>query len=491
MLDKLIAFLFAIGVIAIPFDAIPGVKALGELSNEASFYSFALAMGLYGFKVAGASLVGGVRAPLGAALVWRTGAVAVAVIFVSALWNAADISVARFHDRAGSLKLATSATVVIYGLVLASLTCATVPGRWYRCLVLPICISAALCIGFGALEALDRAGISVPVYSALNAALHAGSDHDVQPWNSVLNLKLVEGWDRRLRTVSFEPPAFGNFAGMAWPWLLCAVLMTRKSRRALHIILLVAFTILIVGSQARTGWLLLAADLVSFGLLWFLFLPREGRVNKPAALITGSVLLLTITSIVLVYAASFDEIVSGVVGGTSVSDLSRLAYQVTALKLFSVNPIVGVGLGQFAFKAASSMPSWGFLSPEIQSSLVYPEAPWPNIYSLYARLAAELGIMGLLGWVAIWSAFTISVCRAALRYAGFGRTVPAIVYPIIMGCVAVLVASVTTDTFRTPMIWITLGAGACFTARSKQLSRERLIDGRPRVGLSRRPALSA
>jgi hypothetical protein len=474
MLDKLIALLFAIGVIAIPFDAIPGLPALGELSNEASFYSFALAMSLYGLKAAGASLVGGGHAPLGATYVRRIGAVVIAVIFVSTIWNAADIGVARFHDRPGFLKLVTTAGVVIYGLVLAMLTCATAPGRWYRCLVLPICISAVLCLSFGALEALARAGVSVPMYSALNSAVHAGSDHEVQLWDNAENVKLIEGWDPRLRTVSFEPPAFGNFAGLAWPWLVCAVLMTRKSRRGLHIILLSAFTILIVGSQARTGWVLLGANLVSFGLLRFLFLPQEGRVNKPAALITASILLLAGASVIFIYAVNFDGILARVINGTSVSDLSRLAYQVTALKIFAANPIVGVGLGQFAYNAATSMPSWGFLSPEIKPGLFYPEGPWPNTYSVYARLAAELGVIGLLGWATLWSALIISVCQAARTYAGFQRPVPVIAYAIIMSCIAILVSGITTDTFRTPIIWITLGAGACFIARSKQLSRERV-----------------
>src|SRR5208283_4032123 len=132
------------------------------------------------------------------------------------------------------------------------------------------------------------------------------------------------------------------------------------------------------------------------------------------------------------------------------------AYQVTALKIFAANPIVGVGLGQFAFNAVASMPSWGFLSPEVGVSFTYPEAPWPNTYSLYARLAAELGLIGLLGWVAIWSALIIAVCHAALTYVGFRRPVPVIAYAIIMSCIGILVTGVTTDTFRTPMIGITL-----------------------------------
>jgi O-Antigen ligase len=466
MLDRLIALFFALGVIAIPFDAIAGVSALGELSNEGSFYFFAVGIGLYGCKAGGARFASLAHATTGGRILWRIGALILIAMLVSALWNAPDIGAGRFQDRSGSVKLATSAAVLVYGLALASTTCATLPTRWYTCLVLPVCISAILCIGFGSLEALARAGINVPLYSTLNTSLHAGSDGFLRQW---FDTKLIEGWDMRLRTVSFEPPAFGNFAGLAWPWLLYAVAITKRLRRVLHVMLLVAFSILIMGAEARTGWLLLGANLLSFGLLKVLFLPLNGHVNKPVAWIAGAVVLLTVAAVIVFYAANLDSVVRVVVGGDSVSDLSRLAYQITAVSIFASSPIFGAGLGQFAFKAALYMPAWGFLSPEIGLSLSGGEAPWPNTYSLYARLAAELGLIGLLGWLAIWVTLILSVHRAALIYAGFGRAVPAIAYPIIMSCVAILVTGVTTDTFRIPMIWITLGAGVCFSARAKQL----------------------
>src|SRR4051812_14525479 len=261
MLSKLIVVLFAVGVIAVPFDAIPGVGAIGELSNEASFYFFAAAMGLQALNATGGGLVREGRVPLGSFLLCRAGAVILGVVLLSAMWNAAEVAVAAFHGRGGAIKMVTSAGVLVYGIVLAWLTCAVAPERWYACLILPICLSAALCIGYGMLEGAHRAGVTLPIYTALDAAVHAGSDREVQPWNNAVNLKLVEAWDKRLRTVSFEPPAFGNFAGLAWPWLLCAVLMTRRSRRLVHVAILAAFTILIVASQARTGWLLLAANL--------------------------------------------------------------------------------------------------------------------------------------------------------------------------------------------------------------------------------------
>jgi O-antigen ligase len=249
--------------------------------------------------------------------------------------------------------------------------------------------------------------------------------------------------------------------------------MTRRSRRLIHVVLLAAFTVLIVASQARTGWLLLVTNLACFGALRILFLPLNGLVNTMAARFAAVLLLAGIIGGVVAYGISLDQLISDVVAGDSVSDLSRLAYQVTALKIFASQPMLGSGLGQFAFRASLHMPSWGFLSPEIGASLVHPEAPWPNTYSLYARIAAELGLVGLAGWLAVWCTLILSVRRAALTFASFGGQVPAIAYPIIMSSVGILVTGITTDTFRIPMMWLVLGASACFTARAAQLARGR------------------
>ncbi|MGG5823778.1 O-antigen ligase family protein [Falsiroseomonas sp. HW251] len=466
MVDRLVALLFALGVFAVPFDAIPGVGAIGELSNEASFYCFAAAMVVQVLRTVGSALVGAVRPPLGSAQVLCLGAVMLGAVLLSGLFNAAEIATASFHGRSGATKILTSAGVIVYGIALAWLACRVVPGRWYACLILPVCLSAVVCIGYGVLEGAHRAGTTLPVFTAIDAAVHAGSDREVNPWDNAVNLKLVEGWDPRLRTLSFEPPAFGNFAGLAWPWLLCAVMMTRGTRRLVHLGLLAAFTVLIVASQARTGWLLLAANLACFGALRLLFLPSDGRVDAAAARGAALLLLAGIAGGVAAYVSSLDRLVAEVIAGDSVSDLSRLAYQLTALNIFAAQPILGAGLGQFAFLAALHMPAWGFLSPEIGASLVHPEAPWPNTYSLYARIAAELGLVGLAGWLLVWGTLILAVRRAGLRLAGRGGAVPPIAYSIIMNAAGILVTGITTDTYRTPMMWLALGAGACFVARA-------------------------
>ena len=232
MAERIIRILFALGVIAIPFDAIAGVGAFGELSGEASFYLFAPAIMLHLATVVGRQL----KAPHVARpgfLGWAAIGI-VGVLLSNAVFNLPLVLQATFHERSGLNKLITASFVLVYGLMLARLASVTLPGRWYALLVKPVCISACVCIVFSTMEGLNRAGIPLPFYAALNGFVHAGSDNLIQSWNGAVNVKLLEGWDQRLRSVSFEPPAFGNFTGYAWPWLLCGVLATAGRRRALR-----------------------------------------------------------------------------------------------------------------------------------------------------------------------------------------------------------------------------------------------------------------
>jgi O-antigen ligase len=155
------------------------------------------------------------------------------------------------------------------------------------------------------------------------------------------------------------------------------------------------------------------------------------------------------------------------VNGQSISDITRFAYQVTAYKIFAVNPIFGTGLGQFAFTADQFIPPWGYLSSEIRASMTFPEAPWPNTYSVYARIGAEIGIIGLIAWVGIWLATLTSVFSAGLAKERQGVRVPWEYYAILMANTALFASWVTSDTFRTALIWVTLGAAADVIGRKR------------------------
>jgi O-antigen ligase len=175
-----------------------------------------------------------------------------------------------------------------------------------------------------------------------------------------------------------------------------------------------------------------------------------------------------------------------VVAGDSVSDLSRLAYQTSAFSMFASSPLFGIGMGQFAFRAIEFMPSWAYFSPEVAASMIQPNAPWPNTYSLYARISAETGLLGLIAWLFLWTWLVVSLLRAGGAYARRFGAMPIPIYPLVMNCVAVLVSAITTDTFRTPMIWIALGGSVAVLSaiRDKMADEARTPVPAAKPGLS-------
>lgn len=460
---RLVRALFILGVVAIPFDALAGFGALGELSGEASFYFFFPAL-----LLAIADRVGNLFVPAcpdrTSSFVGQVALGLAGVILITTVANLADVLASSFHGRSGLNKLITSAIVLFYGLGLAWLASLVLPGRWKSHLIMPISVSAMLCLAFSTLEFLTRSGVPVPGYEALNGLVHSGSDQLFNSWDGGVNRKLLEGWDQRLRSVSFEPPAFGNFSGFAWPWLLAGVLGASGKSRAWPAILLATFTLLILFAQARTGHLLLASNLLAFVALRFIYAPPSGRYRP--------VLVGTLTSFgavglligLAVLGASSGDFTRSVVAGESISDLSRLAYQTSALTMFAANPVFGVGLGQFAFNALKFMPEWAYFSSEVALSLTHSQAPWPNTYSLYARISAETGLLGLVGWLALWMRGIALLLRDSNAYARRFGALPFTTYPLLLNCVGVLVAGITTDTFRTPMIWIAIGGIAALLA---------------------------
>lgn len=450
-LNAAINALFAIGVALIPIDGVKGVSALGELGSEMSFAPLLAAalLSLY------AATLPGPHPPR--RMVW-VAAGALGLIALSALANLPSIISAEFHDRGGPAKLATSGMVVGFGLALALAVETRPRAEFARSLVIAVAVSAAACIVYSMAEFAAHHGVRVPGFDPLDRFFHAGRDAAVNPWNGLVNRKIVYGWDNRLRSLGFEPPDFGNFTGFAWPWLVFALMIGRSGSRGLFLAIACLFTVLILAAQARTGWVMLAGNLGALLLLRGLFFN-----STPSLCLAFARLLFPVACAGLLIALGihqwtrFYSIVNHVVDSDSVSDLSRLASQTAAYRMALAHPLFGFGFGQYAFHLANFMPAWGFFSDEIKDALTYPAAPWPASYSIYARLAAETGVIGLGAWIALWTALMWKMVRDQRQRLANGRGVQAITYPLVMNCAGVLVSGVATDTFRTPMIWIALG----------------------------------
>ena len=335
-----------------------------------------------------------------------------------------------------------------------------------------VCWSAVVALLYLLIEIPGRAGLLGGFYDAIDSVVHSRQADIINPWNGRINEKVLYGWDDRLRSVSFEPPAFGNYTGFAWPWVWYAAVKARPERKLRAWTLLTLFTVAIVAAASRTALMMLVVNVAGIVLLASVYSNprRDSEALAAARLLLPVAAVLGAIAAAVSLVAGYDAIVGQLLAGESVSNISRVAFQLAGFQIFAAHPVVGVGLGQFGFHVASALPDWAYRSPEVMPMIIFPAAPWPTAYSLYVRLAAELGLVGLIGWIALWVGLALALAgRARVARAASGQTVT-LHYPVILNCLGVLLSGMTSDTFRTPMIWIALGLGCSILRQSRRVT---------------------
>lgn len=460
--SRILCLLVAAGAFAIPFDSVPGPSALGELANELSFPVFALAIG-----AALAICLATCQDRLSSSLALRIGAGIIVVVFLSWVVNAFHIHGAYIRGRSGENKFFTSLFVLIYGIMLAWLAEQLEEGEVWRLLMRPIVWSAVFCSLYALFELAGRTGPISVIFDPIDKVLHARQTDVVNAWNGSINYKVLYDWDPRLRSVSFEPPAFGNYCGFAWPWVWFGAVMAPPYRRLRAWGALALFTIVILLAGNRTAVIMLGGEVAALAIVSFVYV-RPRLAGEAGAVLRFALPMLLVAGLVAALAyfvSDHSRVVAEVVGGESVSDLSRLGFLTAAMNIFLDHPLLGVGLGQFGFYVGTYLPSWAYFSPEVAPMLYYANGPWPVTYSLYARLAAELGTLGLVGWIGLWSSLAVATVTSARRNALEVRT-SRFEYPIVLSCMAVLLSGIASDTFRTPMMWVALGLASAAIRRA-------------------------
>jgi O-antigen ligase len=453
----MIRTLLFLGFVTIPFSAVSGLSFFGELAPELTTYFFvpAIACAMAQLAVSWATASPGRDQPRlrqrSNLLIQVTG-VTVAVLAISFVFNANTIATAFLHGRHGLEKYASSFATVLYGLALSFTICLHVRSDWQRFVFTPLALGALACVAFSIFEILSRKlGIADGVYSVLDSVVHGG-------WNPQV---YADEWDTRLRSLAFEAPAFGNYVGFVWPWLLAASMgRAGQGRRSLYITACVLLTALQLASPSRTGSIMMASTVVILLLLRLVYLPpKRGSVDWTARAFVTPVLIVAVVAAGAFGPTILSDLKSLAIAGSSVSDISRLASIEAAMNMFLHRPFFGFGFGQFGFFFVKYLPSWAYLSYEIDNWIAKPVL-WPTTYSVYARLASELGIVGLAWWAGLWLWLARRIWAASIRHQEQTGMLPAGAYPLIAGCFAVLSSGLMTDTFRSQMIWVTLGLAA-------------------------------
>lgn len=134
----------------------------------------------------------------------------------------------------------------------------------------------------------------------------------------------------------------------------------------------------------------------------------------------------------------------------------RLVYVETAYRIFESKPLIGVGLGNYAFYFDEMLPDRLYRSPEIYRLTTPEEGRQPLVTpkNLYARLLAETGIAGFFTFIA----FLVALC-GCLVYLWLSPDVESRYWALSssFGFLVSLILSFSSDSFTLPNMWIVFG----------------------------------
>lgn len=435
----LMTALFGLAVFLMPFNSIKGFEIFGELQMEAAFYVLAPMMLLFGMhRLSTRTNIRCLDRSAGYFILFVTLA-----LFISFAFNISGMLESELRGRSGINKFMTSLLVLYFGIGLMWVTAylaRITPNFTYRYVirptlwVLPIVILVGL-IELGSWWSQDF----FKLYDVIAQWVRAGT------WPAY--------YEGRLRSITFEPPFLGMYMSaallMIYPTIQLQQRRIGSSLGNLWIFLLGCVILFLTG--ARTAFVIIAA-MIGFYMLYRPFL--SGRQSNT---ITITALFFGIIAILFYVMQNHNQMVAWVVEGESISNLSRYASNTAAMIIFTEHPLTGVGLGQYAFYAVDTMPSWGWFSYEIQEWFTDPEAAWPPIFSAPARLAAEGGIIMLLAWYgSLGMLFMKMMHKVAREYRRLGH-MPMIGQILLLSLVFVFTIGIAFDSFRNFWVWISLG----------------------------------
>jgi hypothetical protein len=131
----------------------------------------------------------------------------------------------------------------------------------------------------------------------------------------------------------------------------------------------------------------------------------------------------------------------------------RLVYWQFGFRVFSMYPLLGVGLGNAGFFFRETVPAYAAKLPEM-ISILNGAKEFPNPKSLWVRLLAETGIAGTLLF-AIWIGAVVT--RAGKLVRTSNPTLRVIGAAGGLALIAQIFEGFSLDTFALPQLWIITG----------------------------------
>ncbi|KJB97792.1 O-antigen ligase family protein [Skermanella aerolata] len=437
--DRALPWIVVISIVSLAFNDLPALLPIGEISQDAFIYALPI-LTLFLLRSSG-----DIEVPT--MLLWFTAAFT-AVVLAGIVVNYDDIATYQFKGRTGMERVVTQGMTFALGIVITVL--AYNLGRRGMTVHIVRGAKAALLImaAVGVLECASWVNVPVltPMHEVLSSVIHSAGETSTV-------------YVTRLRMTAFEV----SWAGVMLTFFFPFGAVSLKGRRLETVAYTGLVAILVILAQSRTALLVFGFQALLLG--WYY---ARHRVDLLVLALTGAVIgAFLLAAEPTAYRKMADAITEMAVGQDAdldqeenVSNVTRTAAIKSAFSMFTDQPLLGVGLGQFGFLYRHHLQADDFRSYEVRAYILDDETtPWPPIYSIHARLLAETGLFGYLIWlVFIFSLFARS-CSNTLRS---GPDTAPLHLATAMTLFGLLILGASIDSFRFFGGWIAAGLALGF-----------------------------
>ena len=286
----------------------------------------------------------------------------------------------------------------------------------------------------------------------------------------------------RISGMTYEPKWFADqICFLLLPWLLSSVIQGQSIFKwryrwiSIEAILLIWSVIVLLFTFSRSGM----AILVGYAIIIFLmFRSRRASqkttirpVHQQSRRVVEALIAVLLLGIVIVgvgsqnryfsrfwtYFTESEQIGPNRTYLEYIGFRQRFAYAETAFRVYEAFPVLGVGLGNYAFYFEEMLPDlpWSRFPEVIR--YITPDEDAPRLITpknLYARLLAETGLVGII----LFTTFVLAVLGCALyiwfssskeqKVWGMGGLLALMIFPILV---------FSFDSFALPNMWVVFG----------------------------------
>lgn len=425
----------------IPFDG-EGIIALGEFSSEAYILFLLIFLGLYTLKF----FFKPISIPF-KSTEFQLLILFIIVLIISSLINLPYIYHSKVGPKTGFYKLATQFLVLLFFVFPVLIFFYNLFLEHQHKLIFSIrkvfVVTLYVVFAVGFLEVLYIFYRVPGTKDILNIV-------DEIP---LIKLNLTP-WDKRISSITREPPSLGMFLITILPWLL--VYKPKRNKIWLYFLPLVFILFLSFYSGSRSGIFIIFLQLIAY---FILVNTNKISITKFKRLLQVSVIVILIIPVGL-FKLKDSEVIQDKIQSFSfvenykqnTSNKTRLGTYVASLETIKNQPTLGVGYGQAGFYILDDYPFWSY-NDNREIERYRSGERFPPMFNIYLRVLVESGFIGFFVFILF---ITFLFYKSMLQYYNGNLQFKKDNLIIILSLIGYSLTWMQFDTFRVLGFWVFL-----------------------------------